>query len=82
MGDFVETPNPNVKMWQGNVACAEAALAAGCRFFAGYPITPSTEIAEVLARRLPMVGGNFIQMEDEIAAMGATIGASLGGMSR
>jgi len=76
----VETPNPNVKMWQGNVACAEAALAAGCRFFAGYPITPSTEIAEVLARRLPMVGGNFIQMEDEIAAMGATIGASLGGV--
>ena len=76
----METPNPNVKMWQGNVACAEAALAAGCRFFAGYPITPSTEIAEVLARRLPMVGGNFIQMEDEIAAMGATIGASLGGV--
>jgi len=76
----VETPNPNVKMWQGNVACAEAALAAGCRFFAGYPITPSTEIAEVLSRRLPMVGGNFIQMEDEIAAMGATIGASLGGV--
>jgi len=75
----VETPNPNVKMWQGNVACAEAALAAGCRFFAGYPITPSTEIAEVLSRRLPMLGGNFIQMEDEIAAMGATIGASLGG---
>ncbi|MBN2600745.1 MAG: 2-oxoacid:acceptor oxidoreductase subunit alpha [Candidatus Marinimicrobia bacterium] len=79
MGDFVETPNPNVKMWQGNVACAEAALAAGCRFFAGYPITPSTEIAEVLSQRLPMVGGNFIQMEDEIAAMGAIIGASLGG---
>jgi len=79
MGDFVETPSPNVKMWQGNVACAEAALAVGCRFFAGYPITPSTEIAEVLSRRLPMVGGNFIQMEDEIAAMGATIGASLGG---
>lgn len=75
----METPNPNVKMWQGNVACAEAALAVGCRFFAGYPITPSTEIAEVLSRRLPMVGGNFIQMEDEIAAMGATIGASLGG---
>ncbi|MFH1250514.1 MAG: 2-oxoacid:acceptor oxidoreductase subunit alpha [bacterium] len=75
----METPSPNVKMWQGNVACAEAALAVGCRFFAGYPITPSTEIAEVLSRRLPMVGGNFIQMEDEIAAMGATIGASLGG---
>ena len=76
----METSNPNVKMWQGNVACAEGALAAGCRFFGGYPITPSSEIAEVLSRRLPMVGGNFIQMEDEIAAMGATIGASLGGV--
>jgi len=75
----VETPSPNVKMWQGNVACAEGALAAGCRFFAGYPITPSSEIAEVLSRRLPMLDGNFIQMEDEIAAMGATIGAALGG---
>lgn len=75
----METPSPNVKMWQGNVACAEGALAAGCRFFAGYPITPSSEIAEVLSRRLPMLDGNFIQMEDEIAAMGATIGAALGG---
>lgn len=76
----MEKPNPNIKMWQGNVACAEGALAAGCRFFAGYPITPSSEIAEVLSRRLPMVGGKFIQMEDEIGAMGATIGASLGGV--
>jgi len=76
----VEKPNPNIKMWQGNVACAEGALAAGCRFFAGYPITPSSEIAEVLSRRLPMFGGKFIQMEDEIGAMGATIGASLGGV--
>ena len=67
-------------MMQGNTACAEGALAAGCRFFAGYPITPSTEIAEVLARRLPQIGGNFIQMEDEIAAMGAVIGASLAGI--
>jgi len=67
-------------MWQGNHACAEGAMAAGCRFFAGYPITPSTEIAEILARRLPLIGGNFIQMEDEIAAMGAIIGASLGGV--
>ncbi|MBN2282000.1 MAG: 2-oxoacid:acceptor oxidoreductase subunit alpha [Candidatus Marinimicrobia bacterium] len=66
-------------MIQGNTACAEAAIAAGCTFFAGYPITPSTEIAEVLSYRLPMVGGNFIQMEDEIASMGAIIGASLGG---
>jgi len=72
-------PNPNVRMWQGNVACAEGAIAAGCRFFAGYPITPSSEIAEVLALRFPVIGGNFIQMEDEIAAMGAIIGGSLGG---
>ena len=69
-----------LRMWQGNHACAEGAIAAGCRFFAGYPITPSTEIAEILARRLPLIGGNFIQMEDEIAAMGAIIGASLGGV--
>jgi len=73
-------PNPNVRMWQGNVACAEGAIAAGCRFFAGYPITPSSEIAEVLALRFPVIGGNFIQMEDEIAAMGAVIGGSLGGV--
>jgi len=65
--------------YQGNEACAEGALYAGCRFFAGYPITPSTEIAELLARRLPTVGGAFIQMEDEIAAMAAVIGASLVG---
>lgn len=67
-------------MMQGNLACAEGAIVAGCRFFAGYPITPSTEIAEVLAQRLPQIGGNFIQMEDEIAAMGAVIGASLSGV--
>lgn len=66
-------------MMQGNVAVAEGALDAGCRFYAGYPITPSSEIAEVLSKRLPEVGGKFIQMEDEIAAMGAIIGASLGG---
>lgn len=64
---------------QGNEACAEGAIAAGAKFFAGYPITPSSEIAEILARRLPQVGGKFIQMEDEIAAMGAIIGASLAG---
>ncbi|MCK4537377.1 MAG: 2-oxoacid:acceptor oxidoreductase subunit alpha [Candidatus Krumholzibacteria bacterium] len=65
---------------QGNQACAEGALAAGCRFFAGYPITPSSEIAEHLSVALPRAGGKFIQMEDEIAAMGATIGASLTGL--
>ena len=64
---------------QGNEACAKGAVAAGCRFFAGYPITPSTEIAETLARDLPKVGGSFVQMEDEIASIGAVIGASWGG---
>ena len=64
---------------QGNEACAEAALAAGVRFFAGYPITPSSEIAAVLAEKLPMYGGRFIQMEDEIAAMAAIIGGSMTG---
>jgi 2-oxoglutarate ferredoxin oxidoreductase subunit alpha len=68
-----------VKFMQGNEACVEGAIAAGCRFFAGYPITPSTEIAEILARRLPKIGGKFIQMEDEIASMGAVCGASLAG---
>lgn len=67
------------RLMQGDEACAEGALAAGCRFFAGYPITPATEIAEILARRLPQAGGKFIQMEDEIASMAAVIGASLGG---
>lgn len=64
----------------GNLACAEGAIAAGCRFFAGYPITPSTEIAEVLAREMPKVGGKFIQMEDEIASLAAVIGASVAGV--
>lgn len=63
----------------GDHACAEGALAAGCRFFAGYPITPSTEIAERLSRRLPQVGGVFIQMEDELGSMAAIIGASAAG---
>lgn len=63
----------------GDHACAEGALAAGCRFFAGYPITPSTEIAERLAHRLPEVGGIFVQMEDELASMAAILGASVAG---
>ena len=67
-------------LMQGNEACAEGAIAAGCRFFAGYPITPATEIAEVLARRLPQEGGKFIQMEDEIGSIAAVIGASVGGV--
>lgn len=64
----------------GDVACAEGALAAGCRFFAGYPITPATEIAEHMAHRLPGVGGTYIQMEDEIASMAAILGASCAGV--
>ena len=68
-----------VKLLQGNEACAEAAIAAGCRFFAGYPISPSSEIAEHMSVLLPRVGGKFIQMEDEIAAMGAILGAAMTG---
>lgn len=64
----------------GDVACAEGALAAGCRFFGGYPITPATEIAEHMSSRMPEVGGTFIQMEDEIAAMASVIGASCAGV--
>lgn len=63
----------------GDVACAEGAIAAGCRFFAGYPITPATEIAEHLSERMPEFGGIYIQMEDEIASMAAVIGASYTG---
>ena len=66
----------NIYFWQGNEACAEAAIAAGCRFFAGYPITPASEIAEHLSKRLPQVGGIAIQMEDELASISAVIGAS------
>lgn len=63
----------------GDVACAEGALAAGCRFFGGYPITPATEVAEHMSARLPDVGGTFIQMEDEIGAMASILGASWAG---
>ncbi|MGZ3605349.1 MAG: 2-oxoacid:acceptor oxidoreductase subunit alpha [Thermodesulfobacteriota bacterium] len=65
---------------QGNEAVVEGALRAGCRFFAGYPITPATEISEILSVKLPKVDGTFIQMEDEIASLGAVIGASLAGV--
>ena len=68
------------RLMQGNEAVAEGALAAGVRFYAGYPITPSTEIAEIMAERLPRIGGTFIQMEDEIGSMAAIIGASLTGL--
>ncbi|MFQ5862515.1 MAG: 2-oxoacid:acceptor oxidoreductase subunit alpha [Candidatus Brocadiales bacterium] len=66
---------PGEYFWEGNEAVAEAAIRAGCRFFAGYPISPSSEIMERLSYRLPEVGGIFIQMEDEIASLGAVIGA-------
>ncbi|MFA9422848.1 MAG: 2-oxoacid:acceptor oxidoreductase subunit alpha [Sedimentibacter sp.] len=68
------------RLLQGNEACVEGALAAGMRFFAGYPITPSTEIAEISAQKLPQLGGKFIQMEDELASMAAIIGGSLAGL--
>ena len=76
--NIITTGQP--RLLQGNEAIVEGALAAGCRFFAGYPITPATEISEVMAQRLPGVGGTFIQMEDEIASLGAVIGASLAGV--
>jgi 2-oxoglutarate ferredoxin oxidoreductase subunit alpha len=60
----------------GDYACGEGAMAAGCRFVAGYPITPSTEVVERISRRFPMMGGTFIQMEDELASMAAIVGAS------
>ncbi len=69
-----------VKLMQGNDAIGWGAIAAGCRFYAGYPITPSTEVAELLSRELPKVGGKFIQMEDEIASMAAIIGGRVGGL--
>jgi 2-oxoglutarate ferredoxin oxidoreductase subunit alpha len=70
----------HLKLLQGNEACTEGAIYAGARFYAGYPITPSTEIAEISARRMPEMGGKFIQMEDEIAGMAAVIGASVSGV--
>jgi 2-oxoglutarate ferredoxin oxidoreductase subunit alpha len=68
------------RLIQGNEAVVEGAIAAGVRFFAGYPITPATEIAEYMSERLPQVGGTFIQMEDELGSLSATLGASVGGV--
>jgi len=67
-------------LYHGNEAVSEGAIAAGARLFAGYPITPATEIAEIMSRRMPEVGGTFLQMEDEIASISAVIGASCGGV--
>jgi 2-oxoglutarate ferredoxin oxidoreductase subunit alpha len=72
--------NQDVRFLQGNEAVVEGALYAGLQFYAGYPITPSSEITEILSERLPQIGGKFIQMEDEIASMCAIIGASLTGL--
>ncbi|HPF31781.1 MAG TPA: 2-oxoacid:acceptor oxidoreductase subunit alpha, partial [Candidatus Sabulitectum sp.] len=72
-------PWGETRLVQGNEAVALGALAAGIDFFAGYPITPSTEVAEILAREMPLVGKKWIQMEDEIASISAIIGASLAG---
>lgn len=68
------------RFMQGNEACAEGAIYAGCSFYAGYPITPSTEIMEIMSSRLPKLGGSFIQMEDEIASICSIVGAALGGL--
>ena len=70
---------PGKHLVLGNIACAEGALKVGCRFFAGYPITPANEISEYLATEMPKIGGFFLQMEDEIASIGAVIGASWAG---
>ncbi len=77
---MAKTEKNNHLLLQGSEACAIGAISAGCRFYAGYPITPATEIMEIMGRRLPVAGGNFIQMEDEIASLGAVIGASLAGV--
>jgi 2-oxoglutarate ferredoxin oxidoreductase subunit alpha len=74
-----DRPMTGTHFLSGDHACAEGAVYAGCRFFAGYPITPATEIAEHLSERLPELGGQYIQMEDEIASMGAILGASVAG---
>ncbi|MDO8472514.1 MAG: 2-oxoacid:acceptor oxidoreductase subunit alpha, partial [Dehalococcoidia bacterium] len=71
---------PGARFVQGNEAIAEGALAAGIGFFGAYPITPANEIGEYLARELPVRGGVFMQMEDEIASLASVIGASLGGL--
>ena len=75
--DLIDT---RVRFLQGDAALAEGAIVAGCRFFSGYPITPASEIGEYLSVRLPQIGGKFIQMEDEIAAMASIIGASYSGL--
>jgi len=72
----MKTTKQERRFWQGSEACAEAAIIAGCQFFAGYPISPANEIAEHMATRLPKVNGIFMQMEDELASINAVVGAS------
>jgi 2-oxoglutarate ferredoxin oxidoreductase subunit alpha len=78
-GTRMRTNNMKACFWSGNEACVEAAIIAGCRFFAGYPISPANEIPEGLSERLPKVDGIFMQMEDELASIGAVMGASWAG---
>ena len=81
MKEVVEVANKGLRIFQGNQACAEGAITAGCRFFAGYPITPATEIAEYMSEKLPLQEeGTFMQMEDELASICAVIGARWGGI--
>ncbi|MDA8187214.1 MAG: 2-oxoacid:acceptor oxidoreductase subunit alpha [Dehalococcoidales bacterium] len=75
-----KSPLSGVFFMTGDTACAEGAISAGCRFFAGYPITPATEIAERMAERMPQISGTYVQMEDEIASMNAVLGASWAGV--
>jgi 2-oxoglutarate ferredoxin oxidoreductase subunit alpha len=75
----MQTTKTGTHFWSGNEACVEGAIVAGCRFFAGYPISPANEIPEELSERLPIVGGVFMQMEDELASIGAVMGASWAG---
>jgi len=75
----MQTIKARTHFWSGNEACVEGAITAGCRFFAGYPISPANEIPEELSERLPVVGGIFMQMEDELASIGAVMGASWAG---
>ncbi|MGD0318378.1 MAG: 2-oxoacid:acceptor oxidoreductase subunit alpha [Nitrososphaerales archaeon] len=75
----MQTIKAGTHFWSGNEACVEGAVVAGCRFFAGYPISPANEIPEELSERLPIVGGIFMQMEDELASIGAVMGASWAG---
>ena len=80
MAEKSRTVLSGIHFMNGDNACAEGAIAAGCRFFAGYPITPATEIAERMAQRMPEIGGTYVQMEDELASMAAIIGASYAGV--